>query len=389
MSGDQLEFVFSDPESDREAPPKHPGHFIAEELRKRNWTQADLARIIQRPIPTVSELVTGKKALMPEMAIALGKAFGNGSQIWIHREASYRLHLAESAPSDSNAEEMAELYSVAPVKDLEKRGWIQETDNASDLRSELIDFFGNKDFEINFAVSTRRTDPLTTFSAAQKAWLMRATQLARVVPVKPFVDFTFSELDDLRRLAKSVESVGAVSQFLAYLGIRFVIVEPLPKSRIDGAAFWLDEQSPVIALSLRYDRIDSFWHTLAHELSHISNRDDTSLDIDLVGSERSLYSMLSEIEKRADRQGSEWLIPKAKLDSFIRRNSPFFSKEKIQTFAARMGVHPGIVVGQLHHEQAIEFKHHRSMLSKVRRILSSVATTDGYGAPLIKRKQTA
>ena len=32
---------------------------------------------------------------------------------------------------------------------------------------------------------------------------------------------------------------------------------------MDGAAFWLDGRAPVIALSLRYDRIDWFWFVLS------------------------------------------------------------------------------------------------------------------------------
>jgi len=32
---------------------------------------------------------------------------------------------------------------------------------------------------------------------------------------------------------------------------------------------WLDDKSPVIALSMRFDRIDNFWFVLRHELEHV------------------------------------------------------------------------------------------------------------------------
>jgi len=80
--------------------------------------------------------------------------------------------------------------------------------------------------------------------------------------------------------------------------VRFLVLEPLPQTRIDGACFWLDEYSPVVVVSVRYDRIDGFWHTLMHELEHMKNRhgltDYRPLDTDLVGSR--LSDQKSDIE---------------------------------------------------------------------------------------------
>ena len=70
-----------------------PGDFIKQELRDRDWTQADLARIIDRPLSALNETIQGKRALSPEMAAALGIAFGNDPRIWLQREADYRLSL--------------------------------------------------------------------------------------------------------------------------------------------------------------------------------------------------------------------------------------------------------------------------------------------------------
>ena len=69
-------------------------------------------------------------------------------------------------------------------------------------------------------------------------------------------------------------------------GIRFLVVEQLPQTRIDGVTLWLDNKSPVIVLSLRFDRIDWFWYMLAHELGHVKKRDglkNIMLETDLVG----------------------------------------------------------------------------------------------------------
>ena len=65
-----------------------------------------------------------------------------------------------------------------------------------------------------------------------------------------------------------------------------MVVEALPGSKIDGACFWLDPTTPVIAMSLRFDRIDNFWFVLRHELEHVLQRHGQSapvLDIELDG----------------------------------------------------------------------------------------------------------
>src|SRR5437762_1484660 len=79
--------------------PRHPGEVIREMLEKRGWAQIDLARILGRPIPTINEIIQGKRGLMPEMALALAAAFGNDAQFWMTLEANRQLANAES-PSD-------------------------------------------------------------------------------------------------------------------------------------------------------------------------------------------------------------------------------------------------------------------------------------------------
>jgi HTH-type transcriptional regulator/antitoxin HigA len=66
------------------------------------------------------------------------------------------------------------------------------------------------------------------------------------------------------------------------------------------------------------------------------------------------------------------------LSGFIARVKPLYSKEAIKGFAARIGIHPGIVVGQLAFRGQIGFWHSREMLEKVRGIIRSTALVDGW-----------
>lgn len=63
-----------------------PGEFIRDEIEARGWTQAELAKILGRPLKTVSDILLGKRKITPETAHGLGEAFGVDPQFWLNLE---------------------------------------------------------------------------------------------------------------------------------------------------------------------------------------------------------------------------------------------------------------------------------------------------------------
>jgi HTH-type transcriptional regulator / antitoxin HigA len=355
-----------------------PGDYLRDEMKSKGWTQEDLARILGRPLPTVNRILNGKHAILPEMAIALGEAFGVSPELWLSREASYRLSL--TTIRGEGVQRRAKLYEVAPIKDMEKRGWIKKTDDVQSLECELKAFFGvpSLDQPIEFSVSLRTAVQPKRLSPPQLAWCFRARQLASNLIVKPF-NANRLELAKvaLRKLAAYRSEACRVPEVLGDYGVRLVVIECLPGAKIDGAAFWID-QSPAIALSLRYDRHDYFWFTLMHEFMHIVNN-DSSIDDDL-GREGHIPTLLKdERERRADNQAAELLVNGPELESFVRRVGPLYSKQRIIQFAHSVKMHPSIIVGQLQNRGEIGWDSHRDLLTKIRGNVLDTALTDGWG----------
>src|ERR1700677_1917481 len=163
--------IFNDPQSSGD--PQCPGVFIQAELNKRGWGQAALAEILGRPIAAVNEMIKGKRALPPEMAVALGRAFEQPPELWAHREAAYRLSLVKNAPDDDTAKK-ARLFEAAPIKDLQRRGWINPSaQTADEIETELTRFLGESPLgESTVPVAlARQSIPASEFSNAQRAWL--------------------------------------------------------------------------------------------------------------------------------------------------------------------------------------------------------------------------
>ncbi|EMI40547.1 HigA family addiction module antitoxin [Rhodopirellula sp. SWK7] len=359
---------------------RSPGEALAHLLRERDWTQQDLATILDRPQKSISQIVTGKKGVTPETAIELSNAFGNDPVFWVELEARYRLSLVQ--PKKLGVEKRARLYQLAPVKEMVRRGWISDASSLEILESELRHFFDQPSIEddIEIGAALRTSFDSKEINASQRAWCFRAKQMARAINAERYNESKFDQnMQKLRRLASWPNHASKISSALASMGIRFVVIEPLARTKIDGAALWLDENSPVVAMSARFDRIDSFWHTLAHELSHIKHRDNAPPDVNLVGDSKPSVDDQSSIERRADQDACRFLLDPDELSSFIVRVGPLYSRARINQFANRMKIHPGIIVGQLQFRGELSYRSMRDTLVGIRDYVTSESLTDGWG----------
>jgi HTH-type transcriptional regulator/antitoxin HigA len=359
-----------------------PGEFLREELEERGWTQTDFAEILGRPVRLVNEIISGKRGISPETAKGLGDALGTSPQYWLNLESAYQLWKVPAG--DNTVARRARLYNRAPIKEMERRHWIESTENVAVLEARLLDFFGISSLRetIDWAHAARKSTTYTAVSTAQEAWLCRARRLADALPASGFAPRNIDQLlTMLRNLVPNVEDLRLIPSLLADAGIRFLVIEQLPRTKIDGVCFWLDPKSPVITMSLRFDRIDYFWHTFMHEVSHCKSGDGLgkAATLDTEFDQQADADKKPPSEKRAADFATKTLIPQDALDDFISRVRPLYSALKIQGFAKRIGVHPGIVVGQLQYRGEIEYRHHRRMLSPVRQAIAQVALTDGWG----------
>ena len=358
---------------------RHPGEYLKEKLDERGWTYQELAAIAGKSVRSISEIARCRSGVSAEMARAFGAAFGNSPKEWLKWDYLYRL--SATTNDISPVKDMARLYSLAPVRDMQRRGWI---DGRAPVESELRRFFcvESLDSDLNFHVALRATSTRTVLNLAERAWCFRAKKVAATLIVQPFRRSRIkSAIEDLRTLAAFPKEAADVPRVLSRYGFRFIVVEPLPGCKIDGAAFWLDDVSPVIAVSLRFDRNDSFWFTIMHELMHVMNRDAISVDTDLVGNdqERALVLVEDDIEARANKGAANALIPHRELESFIRRVGPLYSKQRIIQFSHRIKIHPAIVVGQLQKRKEVGYHANREMFAKIRSTITETALTDGWG----------
>jgi HTH-type transcriptional regulator/antitoxin HigA len=361
-----------------------PGEAIKSQLQLKGWTQKDLARILGVNAPLVSDLISGKRPLSLEIAYDLAAAFRTDVGYWLSLETAFRLPTATNP--DNNVARRARLFEAAPVQDLIKRRWIQDSSDIELLEKQVLGFYGvdSLDEIVTPPHAAKKSSSYAETSPSERAWMHKVRLVGKMVSVRTFSESSVDcVVAEFKKIMLHPESIRLVPKILADAGIRFVVVEALPRTHIDGVCVWLDKSSPVVALSLRMNQLDSFWFSLLHELGHVKRRDGllgpVIVDSDLTGENSTPSDQKPEAEKEADLFASATLVDPEQMEDFIARISPLYSRPRIVGFASRMGIHPAIVVGQLQHKREIDWSQYRDVLEKVRDIMTQEALTDGWG----------
>ncbi len=353
----------------RPARPVPPGRILKQELEARGWSQKDLAAILGRPEQMVSEIVNGTKQITPETSLELAQAFGNSPELWLNLETNYRLEIARRGENDDAIARRSQLYDALPLREMARRGWLCLHESADALEHEVRDLLGQAVTAAPVQVARLRAsttrEPLTY---AQLAWLRRAEALAQEQATSDWAPEHLEPLVvELLALARRIEDVALVPSLLARWGVGCVFLRHLPKTYLDGAAFWSNGR-PTVALTLRHDRVDAFWFTLMHELAHVAAGGQVChLDRLEDGGEESgiAIEQPDHDEETADRLAANWLVSPVAFQRFVAATQPYFSRPSIESFAADQGRHPGIILGRLQREHLVPWQNLRPLLAKI------------------------
>jgi HTH-type transcriptional regulator/antitoxin HigA len=357
-----------------------PGEFLADELDARGWTQSEFADIIRRPTKVVNEIIAGKKAIMPETARELSAALGTSAQYWMNLQTAYDLWRTAPPANADLIEREAWLRQKFPVRAIIKQGWVEDSKNFEVLEKRVFDFYAIKsrgeEPSLLHAAKRNYRDEL---SDLQEAWLFRVKHIAVALPGPKYSEKALRDaLRALEPLMIEPEEVRHVPKILLDCGVRLVIVEPIPNSKIDGVCFWINEdKSPVIGLTLKGDWLDRFWFNLRHEIEHVL-RGDGKDRIVIDDFDGGLLNSEDVAEKSANIAAEEFCVPRKAMNDFIVRHDPMYATASFIGFARLMRRHPGIVAGQLQHKIGRP-ELFRKFQPRVRDILIQTALTDGYG----------
>lgn len=297
----------------------------------------------------VSEVLSGKRKLTMAMARALHEHLGIPAEVLLQ---------------DGSGNICSQLDEIEwdrfPLAEMAKLGWIPKARKLSAHAEELVRGLIQRAGGLRVAEAAlyRKNDHARANAKsdpyALRAWCWQVLASANSVKARaPYRTgtVTLEFLRELARLSWSEEGPLLARERLAQLGVVLVAVPHLPRTYLDGAALRLGDGTPVVGLTLRYDRIDNFWFCLMHELAHVGRHMEGGAgesfidDLTLRDVERGRRDAR---EAEADEWAEEALVPRDAWDSSGVREAP--TPSAVLNLAKALNVAPAVIAGKVRHE---------------------------------------
>lgn len=335
-----------------------PGEFIKEELEYRGWTQEDLATILGLSLQSINKLIKNKQPITLDVARRLSKTFGQSPQYWLNLDNNYRLRQEEETAAEKDTSLRAQIFKYMPLREMCKKGWLScNLKNIDYVVDEIKSFWEIEQLDFSFIdkkllPNFRRSLAYQQFDKYYAlTWFKMAQKCSRLYTVPEYNRQLLSNLaDHIYEFTFRENGVKVFLKKLEKTGTKFFVLSHLPKTYADGSAFFM-EKNPVIVYTQRYDRIDNFWFTIAHELAHVllhlKNRKSIFID--------RLDQINSNEEKEADKLASKWLKVEPIL-TYFEDYKHYISRVRVKACSEELQIHPAIIIGVLQHHRYLSHR---------------------------------
>ena len=333
-----------------------PGQTIIAMLEELEWSVEDFADQIGHSAKVAQRLIDGAHAIDRGMATRLVRALGATEGFWLAREYDYRASVSE--PENSEVGSLDELIERLPVKDMTKLGWVNAMDSPESRIVECLSFFGVSSFAQwqgrylhAFDEAAYRKSALQgCCEVATTAWLRQGERATKDTVVADWsADKLKTQIDSFKRLTWFKDPklfLPRIEALLAEAGVKFAAVRTPKGCTASGAVRLLDGRTPHIQLSFRYLSDDQFWFSLFHEIAHL-----------LLHNERMPFIERDDMretvqETEANEFAASIIVPPEYREEFLSLGG---SRFPIIQLAKKVGVAPGLIVGQLQHQGMIRY----------------------------------
>ena len=322
-----------------------PVEAIKFRMEQQGLTQRDLIPYLGSR-SRISEVLGGKRPLTLKMIRALHKGLGIPAEVLVQD------------PGGSIPKEIPDIdWLKFPIHEMVKRGWFRGfkgTSSEARTRAEelLRSFFSTAGAgtlqPAMYRQNVRTGSEMNPYSLM--AWRARVIDVAQRSPLPTKYTrkiITKKFMTDLVGLSYFDDGPKLAKEFLEKNGIHLVAQSHLPKTHLDGSAMFLEKGAPVVALTLRHDRLDNFWFCLCHELAHVALHLEEGGDdcfFDDFNEKKG-----NELEEEADRFARDALIPpKVWANARIRDSHTPIA---VMEFAGDRRINPAIVAGRIRWEK--------------------------------------
>lgn len=346
----------------------HPGRSLAEKLEEMGMGPKEFALRTGKPEKTIIAVLQGDSAITPDMAVQFEQVTRIPAGFWLRYQAGYDEYQARERRKATI--EAAESWAARfPLSEMIRKGWLPPDTTRQERTNAVLSFFGftvhhawedyyfRQQLKVAFRISlVHAKDPY-----ALSAWLRQGELQAAALQASDYSERKFRDsLPEVKALMARHPS-GMFEKLQAIClqaGVKVVHTPCIKSAPISGATRWLND-TPLIQLSGRYNRIDSFWFTFFHEAGHILLHGKKDIFLEQVDhSDEDL-----DKEREADAFAVRWTLPEQEEAEIVA--SARFDEESIKAFARKFMTHPAMIVGRLHHKRVLSQTKGRSFLQPV------------------------
>ena len=334
-----------------------PGDTIVDILQEKNITDTAFAALMDLSWEDASDLLQGRSTVTLTVARRLTRTLGASVEYWMSRDYQYR--------QDSRGfhEEEKEWLRKLPLGDMIKFGWLGPPPLPSEELAACLRFFG-----VSSVIEWKRKygslQEMAAFHSSRSfdsrhesvsAWLRQGEIQAEQIECGPWHSKGFQEsLDQLRSLTRQkdpAQFIPPLQEVCSENGVAVVVVRAPSGCRASGAIRFVTNDKAILQLSFRYLTDDQFWFTFFHEAGHL-----------ILHGQRHFFASTLEGQRPWILEGAEVPVTKEELEANDFAGLSLVPQEfqhelltvprnnrAVIRLAQRVGVSPGILVGQLQH----------------------------------------
>jgi len=336
----------------------HPGTTLEEKLEEMGMGPKEFALRAGKPEKTITAILKGDSSITPDMAVQFENVTRIPAHFWTNLQRDFDECIAREKRQIVIKEAM-EWTKSFPVKEMIAKKWLPQVESAHEKVIAMLSFFGfsshyawedyycKQRLKVAFRISLANTQQPYAISA----WLRKGELQAAEIQAKSYSEKGFKDsLIELKALMAKHPSdfFNKLRNICLNAGVKVVHTPSLPKAPICGSTRWINN-TPLIQLTGRYNRNDSFWFTFFHEAGHILLHGKKDIFLEKV----EYYDLDKIKESQADEFAIKWTLSENE-EAEILAATPL-SNEMVKTFATKFNTHPAIIIGRLQHNKIIPF----------------------------------
>ena len=322
-----------------------PGDTIIDILRERNLSEEEFARRLDYKIEDIKDLLQGRTAITLATARQLEQILGASVEFWMARDFQYRQDIAKFSITDE------EWVNELPIEDMISFDWIQPVRALRDKISSSLSFFAVPNVRAWYeayegvlqTVAFKKSQAFESKPSSVATWLRQGEIRAEEIECKSWnakrFEASLNKIRSLTRIKDPSKFLPELRRICAESGVALVIVRTPRGCPVSGATKFISKDKALLLLSFRYLTDDHFWFTFFHEAGHLLLHKHKSLFLE------STDNLSTVEEEEADEFAENILIPSQFKSELLRLRAT----HQVIRFAVKLGISPGIVVGQLHH----------------------------------------